>query len=125
MENICELLPWFAAGTLSEAERQQFLLHLAHCADCRAELPWLLELSRNIKTAVAELPAGEKPAAPPQTDHSLGLLEHFSLAVPGVQITERVYRLRTPFGTVCRTRVSIPAFKPINLASWLLARAYN
>lgn len=125
MDKICELLPWFAAGTLSEGERQQVLLHLAKCADCRRELPWLLELSRDIKTTTAALPACRKPAEPPQADYNLRLLEHYSPTVPGVQVTERVYRLQTPFGTVCQTKVSVPAFKPINLASWLLARAYN
>jgi len=100
MDKICELLPWFAAGTLSEGERQQVLLHLAKCADCRRELPWLLELSRDIKTTTAALPACGKPAEPPQADYNLRLLEHYSPTVPGVQVTERVYRLHTPFGTV-------------------------
>jgi len=123
MENICELLPWFAADTLSQHEREQVLLHIAHCADCRSELPWLLDLGRNIKSATAALPVREKPTEPPQADLILRLLEHFSPTVPGVRFAEKVYSLQTPFGTVFQKKVRVPAFKQINLVSWLLASA--
>lgn len=125
MDNICELLPWFVAGTLSKDERQQVLLHLAQCADCRAELPWLLKLGGDIKTATTALPTCEKPAEAPKADYNMRLLEQISPSIPGMQITKKVYSLQTPFGTVARTKVSVPEFKPINLASWLLTRAYN
>ena len=125
MENMCELLPWFAAGSLSLGERQQVLLHLAQCADCRAELPWLLKLSSDIKMATAVLPACSKPAEPPQGESTLLLLGYLSPRVPSLEVTEKVYSLQTPFGNVCPTRVRVPAFKSINLISWLLAAAQD
>lgn len=50
------LLPWYAAGTLPEPERQEFSRHLDLCASCRAELEEIMRLSTAVKRAYAEAP---------------------------------------------------------------------
>ncbi|MBI5854855.1 MAG: zf-HC2 domain-containing protein [Nitrospirae bacterium] len=50
------LLPWYAAGTLSEPERQELSRHLDLCASCRAELEEIMRLSTAVKRAYAEAP---------------------------------------------------------------------
>jgi hypothetical protein len=50
------LLPWFAAGTLSEPERQDVARHLADCVTCRAELDEIQRLRSAMKGAYAEAP---------------------------------------------------------------------
>ncbi|MDI3317053.1 MAG: zf-HC2 domain-containing protein [Bacillota bacterium] len=59
-ERIHELLPFYAAGTLSPAERQEVDRHLASCAACRRELQLWREIAGAVAVETAEL--GE-PAA--------------------------------------------------------------
>ena len=47
-----ELLPWYAAGSLGSAEQVRVQAHLAHCADCRAEVAWQCQL--HLAAALAE-----------------------------------------------------------------------
>lgn len=49
-----ELLPWYAAGSLADGEAGRVQQHLRDCPECRAELAWQRRL---IETA-APLPAG-------------------------------------------------------------------
>jgi anti-sigma factor RsiW len=53
-----ELLPWYATGTLGEADRQRVARHLETCRDCSRELEDLTEIRR----ALAEL--SHQEAAP-------------------------------------------------------------
>ncbi len=48
------LLPWYAAGSLADAEAQRVQQHLRDCPACRAELAW----QRRLIEAAAPLPAG-------------------------------------------------------------------
>ena len=41
-----ELLPWYATGTLGEADRERVAQHLASCRDCTRELEDLTEIRR-------------------------------------------------------------------------------
>lgn len=45
------LLPWYANGTLCDAERQQVSRHLESCESCRRELDELTALKRQLTTA--------------------------------------------------------------------------
>lgn len=45
------LLPWYASGTLRDAERQQVGGHLESCASCRRELDELTALKRQVTAA--------------------------------------------------------------------------
>ena len=50
------LLPWYAAGTLAPAERQEVERHLAGCDSCRTELEEIRHLRQAVKGAYAEAP---------------------------------------------------------------------
>lgn len=43
-----ELLPWYATGTLGEADRQRVARHLETCRDCSRELEDLTEIRRTL-----------------------------------------------------------------------------
>ena len=47
---IHELLPWYANGTLSEAEAAEFRAHLPGCEDCREEMATVDELKAELET---------------------------------------------------------------------------
>ncbi len=51
-----ELLPWYAAGSLSAGESAAVAAHLAACQACRAELAREVELVREVQGAVGRLP---------------------------------------------------------------------
>jgi anti-sigma factor RsiW len=46
-------IPWMVNGTLPEGERQAVQLHLAGCADCRAELEFQRRLAASLETGSA------------------------------------------------------------------------
>jgi hypothetical protein len=48
------LLPWYAAGSLADAEAARVQQHLRECPACRAELAW----QRRLVETAAPLPAG-------------------------------------------------------------------
>lgn len=54
-----ELLPWYANGTLGEAEHAQVAAHVADCAHCRDELALLTVLRAEVRTAGAATAPGE------------------------------------------------------------------
>jgi anti-sigma factor RsiW len=47
-----ELLPWYVSGAIEPADRAKVEVHLAHCADCRAELA----VERSLHGQVSRLP---------------------------------------------------------------------
>lgn len=47
-----ELLPWYVTGAIEPADRAKVEAHLAHCADCRAELA----VERSLHGQVSSLP---------------------------------------------------------------------
>ena len=49
-------LPWYANGTLAEAEREQTVQHLKSCAACRAELDEIASLQTRLKTSYESQP---------------------------------------------------------------------
>lgn len=51
------LLPWYAAGSLDEAEAARVQQHLRDCPECRAELSW----QRRLAETAAPLPEGLDP----------------------------------------------------------------
>lgn len=53
------LLPWYANGTLSEADRATVSTHLQECPSCRTELDELVRVGNQIKQAVS---AGPMPS---------------------------------------------------------------
>lgn len=53
-----ELLPWYANGTLAEAERTQVAAHLAKCSRCRDELAFLTSLQAGVRAVAEEDAAG-------------------------------------------------------------------
>jgi hypothetical protein len=53
------LLPWYANGTLSEADRAAVSTHLQECLSCRTELDELVGVGKQIKQAVS---AGPMPS---------------------------------------------------------------
>lgn len=55
-------LPWYAAGVLTESEHRAIEVHLASCAQCRAELDSVTQLRTGVHAALAAEP-GPSPAA--------------------------------------------------------------
>ncbi len=53
-QDMQELLPWYAAGSLSDSEAARVQQHLRDCPACRAELAW----QRRLLETAAPLPAG-------------------------------------------------------------------
>ncbi len=53
-----QLLPWYGAGTLDEAERATVEAHLEECAECRAELDAEPELKAGLASASPEVETG-------------------------------------------------------------------
>ncbi len=51
-----QLLPWYAAGTLSQEERAQIQEHLRGCASCQTELQEMTRLRASVKAAYEKLP---------------------------------------------------------------------
>src|SRR6476619_800742 len=51
------LLPWYANGTLNEAERHQVAHHLQSCADCSRQLEEVTEIRNRLSTLYEEQPA--------------------------------------------------------------------
>lgn len=47
--DLCELLPWYVNGTLTETERQKLEQHLQRCKACEQELPILGGLRRSMQ----------------------------------------------------------------------------
>ncbi|MDI3299693.1 MAG: zf-HC2 domain-containing protein [Bacillota bacterium] len=67
-ERIRERLPFYVAGTLSPAERQEVELHLASCVLCRRELQLWREIAGAVAAETAELgepAASRRPLASP------------------------------------------------------------
>jgi len=56
-KKIKELIPFYAAGILSDEERERVAQHLKQCADCRAELELWQSVSREIRTSDQKLQA--------------------------------------------------------------------
>ncbi len=55
-------LPWYVAGVLTESEHRAIEVHLANCAQCRAELVAVTQLRTGVHAALAAEP-GPSPAA--------------------------------------------------------------
>jgi len=53
------LLPWLVNGSADDSQRADAQAHLAHCADCRAELQWQTELHAGFQHASVPLPDAE------------------------------------------------------------------
>lgn len=51
------LLPWYASGTLHDAERDQVARHLESCPDCRRELNELSSMKRDLAAFYQSQPA--------------------------------------------------------------------
>lgn len=49
-------LPWYAAGVLTESEHRAIEVHLASCAQCRAELDSVTRLRTEVRAALATEP---------------------------------------------------------------------
>ena len=56
-KKIKELIPFYAAGTLSDEERERIAQHLEQCADCRAELELWQSVSEEIHVSNEALQA--------------------------------------------------------------------
>ena len=56
-KQIIESIPFYAAGTLPEEERERIAQHLAQCADCRAELELWQSVSEEIHVSNEALQA--------------------------------------------------------------------
>lgn len=56
--HVSELLPWYANGTLPDAQRSEVERHLGGCEHCRAELAWITRLGADVKAATPR-PAGD------------------------------------------------------------------
>lgn len=57
------LLPWYATGTLGDAERQQVARHLETCAACRGELEELKHLKADLTALYAAQPGPSSKTA--------------------------------------------------------------
>jgi len=61
------LLPWYLAGRLDDAERDQIKAHVSHCAECQADL----RDEPRLATAIAGLPLD---AGLPDVEHGWALI---------------------------------------------------
>ncbi len=55
-ENVRDLLPWYASGTLEGSETRLVTAHLASCDACREELALVLRLRRGVEGELRRLP---------------------------------------------------------------------
>ena len=55
-QRVWELLPWYANGTLGDAERRTVEEHAARCERCRKELDACRQLGEAVQTAAVEAP---------------------------------------------------------------------
>lgn len=55
-QRIWELLPWYANGTLGEAERRTVEEHAAQCEHCREEMQACRQLGEAVRLTAAEAP---------------------------------------------------------------------
>ena len=63
-EKMKELIPFYAAGTLSDEERAQIAQHLQQCSDCREELQLWQSVSQEIRTSDRSMRAPELRQVP-------------------------------------------------------------
>ncbi len=54
-KTIRELIPWYANGTLSDAESRMVAEHISQCDSCRDELIEAMQLSVGVRQAFGEL----------------------------------------------------------------------
>ncbi len=55
-QELRELLPWYANGTLTAAERAKVEVHLAQCARCRRELQEIQQIKELVALSVESVP---------------------------------------------------------------------
>ncbi|MCS7198334.1 MAG: zf-HC2 domain-containing protein [Candidatus Bipolaricaulota bacterium] len=55
-QELRELLPWYANGTLAEEERAKVEAHLARCAHCRRELQEIRQIKGLVALSVEGVP---------------------------------------------------------------------
>lgn len=55
-QELKELLPWYANGTLTEEERMKVEAHLARCARCRRELQEIRQIKGLVALSVEGVP---------------------------------------------------------------------
>lgn len=55
-QELRELLPWYANGTLTEEERAKVTAHLARCARCQRELRELQHIKELVALSVERVP---------------------------------------------------------------------
>ena len=126
MDKLCEMLPWFVNQTLAPEERRQFILHLAHCEDCRHELPWLMALRTQLKSEINLLgPTENRPDTTELIRVASVLLRQAKVGVPHVGMHKRTLRMEIPFGPVLRTAIVLPTVSSVNIGEWLLAASQN
>jgi hypothetical protein len=122
MEKLCEMLPWFVNQTLAPEARRQLILHLAHCEDCRQELPWLMALRTQLKSEMRHLAPGEKvPDMAELLKLASLLLKQARVMVPRVGVQRRTLRMEIPFGPAFNTAVTLPSVISVNIGEWLMA----
>jgi anti-sigma factor RsiW len=56
-DELRQLVPWFANGTLEGAEAERLSAHLESCAECRAELDSCRRLGERLRERLANAPA--------------------------------------------------------------------
>ncbi len=55
-DEVRELIPWYVAGSLSAHEVGELAVHIADCADCRAQLAQDVSLGIDLEAALNSLP---------------------------------------------------------------------
>ncbi len=126
---ICELLPWFVAGTLDEVERREVLLHLGTCVLCRRELAYWRVLVPRLQAEIDSM-----PSSPPSLQNTSERLAHalvrdvlrlVPFAIPSVSLCTAEVAFKSPAGVMSIARLSVPRVRSQNIADWLYAAAGN
>lgn len=126
MENICEMLPWFVAGTLDPEERRQLILHLAQCTDCRLELPWLYAIRTQLRSEMSQLTKDDSiPDIKEVREVASELLHGLPIRLPRYELRHRTISMSIPFAPVLKTTFAIPSFRSQNIGEWLMAASQN
>lgn len=127
--SVCELLPWFAAGSLDAAERSAVVLHLVTCAECRQELAFWQSFVPRLQSEVSSLPGS--PPSPQNPSNSLThellreVLHLVPISIPTITIYTAEVAFESPAGVTSLVRLSVPTVQSQSIADWLFAAAGN